>query len=198
MTVRPSLTQRTEEGDEVGALHRVGAVQGLVEDEHLRRRDERGGDLRALAHALAEAADPTVGDVEQADGLERAGDRGVVRDPCSPATYRRAAGPSAPGAPLRPRAPARGSAGPRGRSADRTPRTRTAPVLGPTSPVMARMSVVLPAPFGPRRPVTPGPNEQLSSDRATLGPNHTERSRDLDRGVGHEGGIVRVHASGCR
>ena len=42
---------------------------------------------------------------------------------------------------------------------------------------MARISVVLPAPLGPSRPVTPGPNEQLSSDRATLGPNHTERSR---------------------
>ena len=36
------------------------------------------------------------------------------------------------------------------------------------------MSVVLPAPFGPSRPVTPGPNEQLSSDRATFCPNHTE------------------------
>ena len=41
---------------------------------------------------------------------------------------------------------------------------------------MARMSVVLPAPFGPSRPVTPGPNEQLSSDSATFWPNHTETS----------------------
>ena len=41
---------------------------------------------------------------------------------------------------------------------------------------MARMSVVLPAPLGPSRPVTPGPNEQLSSDSATFWPNHTDTS----------------------
>ena len=41
---------------------------------------------------------------------------------------------------------------------------------------MARISVVLPAPFGPSSPVTPGPNEQLSSDSATFGPNHTDTS----------------------
>ena len=41
-------------------------------------------------------------------------------------------------------------------------------------PVIARISVVLPAPFGPSRPVTPGPNEQLSSDSATFCRNHTD------------------------
>ena len=66
----------------------------------------------------------------------------------------------------------------------------TVPVLGPMRPVIARISVVLPAPFGPSRPVTPGPNEQLSSDSATFGPNHTETSRDLHGRVGREGGIV--------
>src|SRR3954471_16274567 len=54
------------------------------------------------------------------------------------------------------------------------PSIRTVPWLTPTRPVIARISVVLPAPFGPSNPVTPGPNEQLSSDRATLGPNHTD------------------------
>ena len=53
---------------------------------------------------------------------------------------------------------------------------RTVPWLTPTRPVIARISVVLPAPFGPSRPVTPGPNEQLSSDSATFGPNHTDTS----------------------
>ena len=69
---------------------------------------------------------------------------------------------------------------PGGRGAGRGRSTRTVPWLTPTSPVMARISVVLPAPFGPSRPVTPGPNEQLSSDSATFCPNHTETSRDLD------------------
>ena len=69
---------------------------------------------------------------------------------------------------------------------------------------MARISVVLPAPLGPSRPVTPGPNEQLSSDSATLGPNHTESVGDLDGGVRDEGRVVRGgevgvgHASGSR
>ena len=37
---------------------------------------------------------------------------------------------------------------------------------------MSRNSVVLPAPFGPRRPVSPGPNEHDRSDTATFCPNH--------------------------
>ena len=93
-------------------------------------------------------------------------------------------------APPRPRAPAPGTAGPRGPSGGCARATRTVPVFGPSSPVIARMSVVLPAPFGPSRPVTPGPNEQLSSDSATFGPNHTETSSTSTVGVGDEGGIV--------
>ena len=50
------------------------------------------------------------------------------------------------------------------------PSMRTVPWLTSMRPVIARMSVVLPAPFGPSRPVTPGPNEQLSSDSATFWP----------------------------
>ncbi len=52
--------------------------------------------------------------------------------------------------------------------------TRTAPSLGRSSPHIARMSVVFPAPFGPSRPVTPGPNEHETSVRATLCPNHID------------------------
>ena len=69
---------------------------------------------------------------------------------------------------------------------------------------MARISVVLPAPLGPSRPVTPGPNEQLSSDSATFGPNQTERSVTSTVAVGDEGriGLRReggvAHASGSR
>ena len=83
----PLAAQALEERDEVRALHRVGAVERLVEHEDGRLADERGGDLGALAHALAEAVDPPVGDVEQADGLQRAVGRGADRSAsCSRAT----------------------------------------------------------------------------------------------------------------
>jgi hypothetical protein len=49
---------------------------------------------------------------------------------------------------------------------------------------MARIRVVLPAPLGPSSPLTPGPNEHVSSDSATFGPNHTDSAFDLDGGVG--------------
>ena len=53
------------------ALHRVGTVQRLVEHEHAWIADQRGGDLGALAHALAERRHAAVGHVEQTDGAQR-------------------------------------------------------------------------------------------------------------------------------
>ena len=44
----------------------------------------------------------------------------------------------------------------------------------PIRPEIIRNSVVLPAPFGPSTPVMPGPNEQVTSETATLVPNHFE------------------------
>ena len=64
-------------------------------------------------------------------------------------------------------------------------------------PVIARIRVVLPAPFGPSSPVTPGPNEQLSSDSATLAPNHTETSSTSTVGVAANAGSS-VAPSGVR
>ena len=48
-------------------LARVGAVEGLVEDQHIRVVDERGGDLGALAHALRVAAHRPILGVLQLD-----------------------------------------------------------------------------------------------------------------------------------
>ena len=48
------------------------------------------------------------------------------------------------------------------------------PSLSGRSPVTARIRVVFPAPFGPSRPVTPGPNEHDRSVSATFCPNHTD------------------------
>ena len=52
---RPALrTELLEQCDEMQALDRIGAVQRFVEHEHVRIAHERGRDLGALAHALAE------------------------------------------------------------------------------------------------------------------------------------------------
>ena len=167
-------------------------------------RHERGGDLGALAHALAEVVDAPVGDVEHRDGPQRVLGRAPVGDAVQVGDV---ADELAGGEPGRhrfvlghERHPAVDVAD---RGAGRGPRSRTVPWLTPTRPVIARISVVLPAPFGPSRPVTPGPNEQLSSDSATFGPNHTDtsatstvasaanagssaRRRGVGRGRGHQ------------
>ena len=81
------LAECSEERDEVRALHWVGAVQRLVEHEHLWVRDEGRSDLRALPHALAEPTDPPIRDVGQADGLDGPIDRARRRrSPCRSAT----------------------------------------------------------------------------------------------------------------
>ena len=46
---------------------------------------------------------------------------------------------------------------------------------GTSRPARTRKRVVFPAPFGPSRPVTPGPKEQSTSDTATFAPNHFDR-----------------------
>ncbi len=57
------------------------------------------------------------------------------------------------------------------------PSTVTVPVEGVSSPTTMRRRVVFPAPLGPSRPVTPGPNEQVRSDTATFCPNHFDTWR---------------------
>ena len=74
----PEAPEQVDEGD---ALHGVGAVERFVEHEHPRLDDQRGGDLDPLAHALAEAVDAAVGDVEQADGRQRGVGCVAVADP---------------------------------------------------------------------------------------------------------------------
>jgi len=51
------------------------------------------------------------------------------------------------------------------------PLTRTVPLVGRSSPAIIRMVVDLPAPFGPRNPVTtPGSTTKLSPSTAVLSP----------------------------
>src|SRR4051794_19401584 len=49
-----------------------------------------------------------------------------------------------------------------------TPLTRTSPEVGSDRPAITRIVVVLPAPFGPRKPkISPGATERLRSSTAT-------------------------------
>ena len=128
-------SQMAEQGDEVGPLHGVGAVERLVEDEHGRVGHECGGDLRPLAHALAEAADPPIRHVEQSYGVQAAIDRGAIRHPVQAARRSgRAGGQSAPQ--VRPRPPARApaTAGPSGRGEGRARAPERCPCSGPAGP----------------------------------------------------------------
>ena len=159
---------------------------------------QRGGDLGALAHALAEAVDAPVGDVEQADRCQRGIGRAAVGDTVE--VWRRSARTGAPSA-MAGTASSSGTRAmcrwtPRSRRGSR-PSTRTAPWLTPSIPVIARISVVLPAPFGPSSPVTPGPNEQLNSDSATFGPNHTDTSLISTVGSASERRVLTHPSGGC-
>src|ERR1044072_5924358 len=75
------------------------------------------------------------------------------------------------------------------------PATQICPTDTDSRPVIARINVVLPAPFGPRSPVTPGPKEQDTSASATLGPKNTEAPETNTVGFGREAGS-RADATG--
>ena len=166
-----------EQVDQAQALDGIGAVQRFVEHQHQRVLHEGGRHLAALAHALAEAVHAPVRRRLHVHGVERPVDDPAVGDAVQVGHV---------GAQLAGRQAAgdRFVLGHRGRAArtpsgcrrgDR-PSTTTVPWLTGIRPVMARIRVVLPAPFGPSRPVTPAPKEQLSSDSATFWPNHTDTS----------------------
>jgi hypothetical protein len=53
-----------------------------------------------------------------------------------------------------------------------SPRTWISPLLGLSCPVMSFMNVDLPAPFGPSRPVMPGPTDTVTSLRPMTCPYH--------------------------
>ena len=58
-----------------------------------------------------------------------------------------------------------------------SPSTVTSPSDGPASPAIMCNRVVLPAPLGPNRPVTPGPTCRDTSFTATTLPYHLDTAR---------------------
>ena len=64
---------------------RIEAVEGFVEDQHLRTVHQCLGDLDALAHALREPLDVALGDISEVDCRECVGGRALdVRNAAQP------------------------------------------------------------------------------------------------------------------
>ena len=149
--------------DEVAHLFapdRIEPAHRLVEDEELRIVHERGGEAGALEHALREAAHRAIDRVGDPDALERRLDPAREVRPAkaveAPAERHELARREVrvDVRVLRQEADAAHRLG-RG---DRLAEERRAPAVGAMSPVSILIVVVLPAPFGPRKPkISPAP-----------------------------------------
>ncbi len=181
--LRAHLPQQVHE---VQALARVHAVERLVEQQHGRVVHQRRGHLDALPHALGVLADLAVLGVTPSR-----------RRPARAARRRRGrAGRAARRWPVRTRHPVRKSytASRSGTSPMRavdlagccqtgSPSSVTVPADGARNPAIMWISVDLPAPLGPSRPVMPGPIVMVTSLTATTLPYQRETvSTDEDRG----------------
>ncbi len=204
--------------EQVRAHHHGGAVAGHLPDqlEHgvrrlgveARRRlvveqqvgpvEDRPGQGQARLHPGRVAADLVVEGGVDAEAVCALGDAGVDIGRRGPG---RGARRSSAGCPTR-RGGRRATAWPtRRRSGTRTaspstagssPNTRTEPASGAKAPVIMRMAVVLPAPFGPRSTViSPAGTRRSSEVRAGWGPkDFTTPSRAMTGGSGSIGATV--------
>ena len=144
---------------QVVAAARVEAGGGLVEEQHLGRGHEAGGQVEAPAHAAGERLDQAVGRVGEVEPLEQlvgpAAGRGLgqvveAADHLEVGPRRSAARRRWPAG--RPR---RCGGGRRpGSATTSAPATVARPSVGADSVVRMRMAVVLPAPLWPSSPST--------------------------------------------
>ena len=165
--VRESLQEAADPLDALG----VEAVDRLVEHEHAGVAEQRVREREPLPHAERVAAHAPVGELGDADLFEH---RGHPRRRQARPRSRRPSGGSAPcgrGGSSRRAPPPRSRAG-FGRSRYGVPPNVAVPAVARTSPSSTRRVVVLPAPFGPRNPVTrPGSTVKLRSSTAVTCPN---------------------------
>ena len=136
--------------------------------------DERAGDLDALAHALRVRADRPIGGVGQGRPCAiAAGGASASGRLCNFALSRTNSRPVRKARPLRAPARARGAVD-GGVSHARLPGDWTVPADGRSRPGEQVQQRVLPAPFGPSSPVTPGPSANETSLTATTLPYQRE------------------------
>ena len=165
-TVLPWPREVPQEAAQPADALGVEPVGRFVQDQHPRVAEQRGGQAEPLPHAEREAAGPAAGERGEADEREQlvdaaSGDAGGRRE------HPQVVAPGPPGWKLvaSSAAPtARAARAGRGSCARRSWRV---PAVGVTSPSSIRRVVVLPAPFGPRKPVIrPGSTAKLRSSTA--------------------------------
>ena len=157
-------------------LLRVEAGGGLVEEEHLGRGHDAGGQVEAPAHAAGEGLDQAVGGVGEVEALEQlvgpaAGDGpGQVVEPTDHLEVGPAAQQPVDGGLLGGDADAPADGGRIG-ARRRRPATEAWPSVGVDRVVRMRMAVVLPAPLWPSSPRTvPGGTSRSRSRSAQRSP----------------------------
>ena len=163
------LAQLGEQVEEAHALGRVEAGRRLVDDHQLRIAQQRDGDAEALAHAARVAAELLLAHVPQVRLPQQRLDDLLARAALGDALEQREvieqvlrARPSD-----RRRTPAAGSRAscarrPSACSTSMSPR-RMLPASGSCSVARMRISVDLPAPFGPSRPYMPAGMVRVTS-----------------------------------
>ena len=157
--------RRPQPEDPVG----IEPVGRLVEHQHAEGRRAGGSDAEPLAHAEREGPDSAAGDVAEPDQVEHSidpgwGDGVAVGEP----EQMVGSGTSVLDCAASSKAPiARNGAS----SCCTAAATRTMPEVGASRPRIIRIVVDLPAPFGPRKPVTcPGRTVKEMSSTATTSP----------------------------
>jgi hypothetical protein len=156
---------------------RIQTVHGLVEDEELGVAEQTGGDAETLAHAHGVLGHLVVGPVQDADSFERRlyavlrrrlARGGQDLQVLAPGEMAVEAGfvDGGPDA----------SQGAVAVPGDCLPRRDMVPASARVSPRSTRISVVLPAPFGPRYPnALPRGTRSSTLSTATLSPNRLLR-----------------------
>ena len=74
---RRPVGEFAQAADQLGAGDRVEARRRLIQEEDVRVREQLDGDARAFALPSAQRADPDLGLIGQADGVERVTDRAI-------------------------------------------------------------------------------------------------------------------------
>ena len=178
-TATPSARRRANDVAHLAAADRVERRGRLVEQYQVGLGEDRLGQPDALGHAFRVAAQPVAAAPGQADALEHGGDAraalgGRQAGQAAVEVEQRVAGQPVVEAEVLGQVADRGGGPPARRRAGRrcAPRRRSAR----TSPVRILIVVVLPAPFGPRKPKTsPGWTASDRSCRATLRPYSLRR-----------------------
>jgi hypothetical protein len=158
---------------QIDPAQRIDSIQGFVQNQQIRVVEQSLSQFDPLTHAFRVAGQRPVSPV----GSCRPRPTSLSALPRRPRREAHAGGPSAARTAVRTslrrrhRHPGniRCASLADARQASR-PHTRTRPKPGRSCPVSSRISVLLPAPFGPTSPVIPGSSRSVTSFKAITGP----------------------------